>query len=250
MEYIYERNPLNDQRKRQADVAEERAVSIAFDTYASVSEKAWSVRLETMLYHMNEAMASIPTELLDESILLQSQQPPLNFRRPTLTPPVVGYEPGFGLDVPQLRAQQQEYPAVTRPTDAVEFGGSATTTTGSTFPFIDTEQLDRVVNTAKAAQETQLGAIRSRAPTTGVEGEAWEAYCALNAKALARQKLILDLASNETFREEYNKGTEEEWEAERFRRGMLPLEIEPEYSSAELDQVHYAQTPTYQPFRK
>ncbi|ESL11229.1 hypothetical protein TRSC58_01026 [Trypanosoma rangeli SC58] len=179
----------------------------------------------------------------EEALLLSSEQPPGNYRRPSLTPPVPGYEPGYGLDVPQLCSQQAEYPPVVRPTDALEFGADA----DPSFPFVDAHRIEDLTALCAQKLEEWHGEIREAAPLTGVEGEAWEAYVALQKKALARQQLIFDLCNNPELREQYDADSEfreQQW----AERGMLPLEI----SEEELREVerHYAQEPAYHAFRK
>ena len=242
MEYIYEKNHVNDGRKRLRDVQGERALQLAYDRFSAVGDKAFDERMQRLVDRMNEAVEAIPDALRDEALLLNSQQPPLNYRLPTLTPPIHSYEPGFGLDVPQLRAQQMEYPPLVRPTDPMQFGGEAS----DSFPFVDAESIRTLTLDSKAKFEREHGEIRQAAPVTGVEGEAWEAYAALNKKALARQELILQLCGDPEFKERYD--SDEEYRQQVWsERGMLPLEIEDD--SPPPHQVHYAQEPAYQPFR-
>jgi hypothetical protein len=160
---------------------------------------------------------------------------------PSLTPPIPGYEPGFGLDVPQLRAQQAEYPPLVRPTDRLQYSDEA-----PEFPFVDPEAVRATTLEQKAKLVKEHGEIRQAAPVTGAEGEAWEAYVALNIKALARQELVIQLCTDPMLKAEYDSD-------ESFRqrvwaeRGLTSLEIEDDAPVP--DKLHYAQEPTYHPFR-
>lgn len=246
MEYIHEKNHVNDARKRQQDVDQERSIANAYDRYSAVAEARFDARMAALIARMSEALEEMQKLGLDacveEAVLLNSAQMPGNYRRPSLTPPVLGYEPGFGLDVPQLRSQQTEYPPVRRPTDALEFSADA----AAEFPYVDVHHIEDLTAQHEAQLEEQHGTLREAAPTTGVEGEAWEAYVALQHKALARQKLIVDLHNDPELREKYNAEEAfrvEEWE----RRGMGVLEVEaPLARDVEL---HYAQVPAYEAFR-
>nr|CCC94246.1 unnamed protein product [Trypanosoma congolense IL3000] len=222
-------------------------MAFAFDRYCAINEKIFSERLNRLALRMTEALEVMKQlgmeQELDEALLLSSEQPPWNFRRPTLTPPVPGYEPGYGLDVPQLRSRQAEYPPVERPTDAMEFGEGA----DAHFPLVDSYRMEDFTVQCTKELEERHGEIREAAPTTGVEGEAWEAYVALQKKALARQQLIFDLCNDTELRERYDAD-------DAFRqqileeRGIVPLEIEEERLHEE--PRHYAQEPAYHPFRK
>ncbi|KPI85443.1 hypothetical protein ABL78_5497 [Leptomonas seymouri] len=246
MEYIHEKNHVNDARKRQQDVAQERGIANAYDRYSAVSEAKFDARLAALIARMSEALEVMQELGLDscveEAVLLNSEQPPGNYRRPSLTPPLLGYEPGFGLEVPQLRSQQTEYPPVRRPTDTLEFSSQR----APEFPFVDAHLIEDLTAKHEAQLEEQHGTLREAAPLTGVEGEAWEAYVALQHKALARQKLIMDLHNDPEMREKYDIDEEfrmAEWE----RRGMGVLEVEaPLARDLEL---HYAQAPAYEAFR-
>jgi hypothetical protein len=246
MEYIHEKNHVNDARKRQQDVDQERSIANAYDRYSAVSETKFDERLATLVARMSEALEEMQKLGLDncveEAVLLNSEQPPGSYRRPSLTPPLLGYEPGFGLDVPQLRSQQTEYPPVRRPTDPLEFGTQA----AQEFPFVDVHQIEDLTAKHVEQLEEQHGTLREAAPITGVEGEAWEAYVALQRKALTRQKLIIDLHNDPELRERYDKDEAfrvAEWE----RRGMGVLEVEgPLARDVEL---HFAQVPAYEAFR-
>ncbi|EAN78583.1 uncharacterized protein TEOVI_000137800 [Trypanosoma equiperdum] len=247
MEYLHEKRHCNDSRKRQHDVDNERRMAFAFDRYCSVNEKIFTERLSRLSDRMTEALETIKQlgmdHALEEALMLSSEQPPLNFRRPTLTPPVAGYEPGFGLDVPQLRSRQAEYPPVGRPTDAMEFGEEK----DPSFPLVESFRVEDLTTQCLNELEERHGEIREAAPTTGVEGEAWEAYVALQKKALARQQLIFELCNDGELRERYDSDVafrQRVWE----ERGMLPLEIERERLHEE--PRHYAQEPAYHPFRK
>ncbi|KAG8344513.1 hypothetical protein ERJ75_001439000 [Trypanosoma vivax] len=247
MEYLHEKRHCNDSRKRQHDVDNERRVAFAFDRYCAVNEKVFDERITRLSERMTEALEVMEQlgmeEAKEEAVLLSSQQPPWNFRRPSLTPPIAGYEPGYGFDVPQLRARQAEYPPVARPTDDIEFGSDS----DASFPLVDSYRIENLTAQCVAKLEKRHGELREAAPMTGVEGEAWEAYVALQKKALARQQLIFDLCNDPDFRERYNEDDEfrqQQWS----QRGMLPLEIEEERLHEE--GRHYAQEPAYHRFRE
>ncbi|EKF27650.1 hypothetical protein MOQ_008618 [Trypanosoma cruzi marinkellei] len=247
MEYLHEKRHCNDSRKRQHDVDNERRIALAFDRYCAIGEKQFAARMSRLAARMTEALEAMAElgmeQAREEALLLSSEQPPGNYRRPSLTPPVPGYEPGYGLDVPQLSSQQAEYPPIVRPTDALEFGANA----DPSFPFVDAYRVEDLTALCAQELEERHGEIREAAPLTGVEGEAWEAYVALQKKALARQQLIFDLCNDPELREKYDADAEfreQQW----AERGMLPLEIKEE----ELREVerHYAQEPAYHAFRK
>lgn len=305
MEYIYEKNHVNDSRKRASDVEGERKLAAAFDRLCHVNQTFFEHRLGRLIARMNESLEEMQklglSGCLEEALVMNAEQPPGNYRRPSLTPPLQGYEPGFGLDVPQLKSQQNEHPAVVRPTDHLQyslagvaasgqmafaepedgegskedafFGASAAGDEVTFFPYVDAHQVEDL--TARCTEELEAihGEIREAAPVTGVEGEGWEAYVALQKKALARQKLIFDLSNDPDFLKRYSADAElraKEWE----RRGMLPLEVETDDVSGEEPSTlskgstpfasaltenwqqrakpvsqHFAQTPAYQPFR-
>ncbi|KAK7196911.1 hypothetical protein NESM_000633100 [Novymonas esmeraldas] len=246
MEYIHEKNHVNDARKRQQDVDQERSLANAYDRYSAIAEARFDERVSRLITRMSEALEEVRKlgleGALEEAVLLNSEQPPGHYRRPSLTPPVIGYEPGFGLDVPQLRSQQAEYPPLRRPTDAMEFddGGA------EDFPYVEAHKIADLTAAHEAQLEEQHGVLREAAPLTGVEGEGWEACVALHRKALARQQLILDLHSDPDLQERYNADAAfraAEWD----RRGMGALEVEaPQERDVEL---HYAQAPAYEAFR-
>ncbi|KAG5493566.1 hypothetical protein JIQ42_01938 [Leishmania sp. Namibia] len=246
MEYIHEKNHVNDARKRQQDVDQERSIANAYDRYSAVSEAKFDERLSRLIARMSEALEEMRKlglkGALEEAVLLNSEQPPGHYRRPSLTPPLVGYEPGFGLDVPQLRGQQAEYPPLRRPTDWLEFGEGGS----DDFPYVDVHKIEDLTAKHERQLEEQHGVLREAAPLTGVEGEGWEAYVALHRKALARQHLIMDLHNDPELRNKYDADKAfraAEWK----RRGMGTLDIEaPLERDAEL---HYAQVPAYEAFR-
>eukprot|EP00796_Vickermania_ingenoplastis_P004459 gene4459-3254_t len=203
LEYIYQQNHTVDPGKRQHDVASERRASTAFDRLLSVNETVLELRMGRLAERMTEALEVLQQlglqETLDEATMLNGEQPPANYRRPSLTPPLPGYEPGFGMDVPQLKSQQMEYPPVTRLTDPLEFSGAATT-----FPYVPPHEVEDLTHNTAQLLERQSGELREAAPTTGVEGEGFAARLALEQKALARQALILELAADPSFKESYN----------------------------------------------
>lgn len=246
MEYIYELNRPSSAGKRRSDVDLERRYSACFDRFLKINEKMMGERMDRLAQRMSESLELLRAfgmeETMEEASMLNTEQPPLNFRRPSLTPPLPGYEPGFGMDVPQLKSQQMEYPPVRRLTDDIEFTGSST----SLFPFVEPHEIDTLAQNTLSKMDMESGELREKAPTTGVEGEAWAARVALERKALARQKLILDLVGDPSFQEKYNKDENfrfQEWE----RRGMSRLDIQGERDCNE--DVHFAHEPSYQPFR-
>lgn len=250
MEYIYEKNHVTDPKKRARDIQQEQSMSFAFDRLDDVAQRNFELRMSRLIARMNEAVEAIPSdELREEALLINAQQPPLNFRRPSLTPPIFGYESGFGFEVPQLRAQVPEYPPVVRPTDHLQYGGNSTPEAQESFPFVEPDDIGKLTQAAQAKLELEHGEIREAAPITGVEGESWEAYVALNKVALARQQLILDLAADAELKERYD--SDEVFRSEELhRRGIVNLEAE-EVDPGRLSvHRHFSQEPHYQPIRK
>eukprot|EP00758_Cryptobia_borreli_P016674 Tbor_TRINITY_DN6127_c0_g1::TRINITY_DN6127_c0_g1_i1::g.21918::m.21918 len=277
MEYLYERVQANDPYKKSVDVEGERDIANAFDRFSASNEAVFNQRLSKLIQRSIEALEAIPTEdLLDEAVLLNSEQPPLNFHRPALTPPIRDYHPGYGIDVPQLRVDVQEYPKVIRPTDKleydnIEFGRYKPKAADDesdnllierkghdTFPFVDANDFQGFTKEYADKLEDLHGVIRKEVPMTGMEGECWEAYMALNKKAVARQDLIFDLMSDDELREKYD-------EDETFRketllsRGITPLTVEGDevfciigerVPPEEVPERHYSQDPKYEPFRR
>lgn len=247
MEYIYEMNCTTDPGKRRLDVDLERRFSTSFDRFLKVNERVMEKRMDRLSHRMSESLELLRElgmeDTLEDAGMLNAEQPPHNFRRPSLTPPLPGYEPGFGMDVPQLKNQQMEYPPIKRLTDDIEFSGSST----SPFPFVEQHEIDSLTQTTLSKLEEECGELREKAPTTGVEGEAWASKVALERKALARQKLILDLTGDSSFQERYNNDSAfrlEEWK----KRGIQRLDIDKERDCHE--DVHFAHEPSYQPFRE
>lgn len=248
MEYIYEMNHTADAGKRQSDVEMERRLSTALDRYLHVNEVVLERRMSRLSQRMSEALETLQAlgleDTLEEASMLNTEQPPLNFRRPSLTPPLPGYEPGFGMDVPQLKSQQMEYPAVRRVTDELEFNSPEAS---EKFPFVETYHIEDITKDTLEQMEAQCGELREAYPMTGVEGEAWAAHLALERRALARQKLILDLAADSDFKELYD--TDESFRREEMRkRGILELAVDAERERHE--EKHFAHEPAYQPFRQ
>jgi hypothetical protein len=237
LEYVFEVNHPNDPNKGKQKINEERLLSAAVDKALSHSERRYNERLASLVTRLNEALDQVPEELKNEALIFNSEQPPLGLRRPSLTPPLPGYRPGFGLDVPQLRAPQQEFPEMSAPTDSLMETDS--------WPFVETESIAEVTRSAAQVLDEAHGAARSDIPLTGVEGEAWEAYVALNRKALARQQLICDLINDPTLKEKYDEDPDFR-AAELEKRGILPLEVEEEADVIRTP-VHYAQAPKYEP---
>ncbi|EPY28565.1 hypothetical protein STCU_05015 [Strigomonas culicis] len=311
MEYIYEKKHVNDgNKKRQHDVQLERRVAAAFDRYAAHGEAVFEARLARLNARMTEALEAVraldrraaaleaerrataaaaddaapASTLIEECVLLHTEQPPGSFQRPALAPPLAGYEPGYALDVPQLRSQQAEYPAVHRPTDDLQFrggGGGATDDGGFAaaaepdsyhqFPYVETYALEDLTAQYEKKLDGLHGALRLHMPLTGVEGEGWEAYVALQRKALRRQRLLIDLAQQGDFAERFERNEDGFRDAELARRGLLPLRVEGEEDGADAaapttrhkrkdgrkkaaynnfeEHYHFAQVPAYEPFR-
>lgn len=248
MEYIYEMNHTVEPGKRQSDVDLERRLSTAMDRYLHVNEKILERRMSRLSERMSEALETLQIlgleDTLEEASMLNTEQPPLNFRRPSLTPPLAGYEPGFGMDVPQLKSQQMEYPPVKRVTDHLEFNSSEAS---EKFPYVEAYNIEDLTKDNVEQLDTLCGEIREAYPMTGVEGEAWAAHLALERKALARQKLILDLAADSSFKEMYDKDDAFR-HTELQKRGILELSVDVERERHE--ERHFAHEPAYQPFRQ
>eukprot|EP00796_Vickermania_ingenoplastis_P006218 gene6218-4476_t len=202
LEYIYQQNHTVDPGKRQHDVASERRASTAFDRLLSVNETVLELRMGRLAERMTEALEVLQQlglqETLDEATMLNGEQPPANYRRPSLTPPT-------------------RYPPVTRLTDPLEFSGAATT-----FPYVPPHEVEDLTHNTAQLLERQSGELREAAPTTGVEGEGFAARLALEQKALARQALILELAADPSFKESYNSD-ETVRRLELQKRGIRPL---------------------------
>lgn len=222
LESLYEPNMCNDPIKTRANVENERRLSAAYDRLQNVRDVCFEKRMSKLIARGIEALEAIPTgELKDEATLLNSEQPPLDLRRPTLTPPPPpnsGFEQAYGMDVPQLRALQSEYPVRTRVDESLRENTE-------TYPFAPLESVQQLIEKTRDEIEKYHGAIRAAVPVTGPMGEGFEAGVALQTKALARQQLILDLFSDEHLRETYD-ADESFREAERERRGIIPLEFE------------------------
>jgi hypothetical protein len=318
VEYLYEWNPPNDgANKRAKDVAAEKKAAEAYDRYNHLADACFAHRTDRLVARMNAALAACPDELLEEATLFNSRAPPLGFRLPKQSPPVAGFEPAFGLDVPQLRLGQVEDAPLERLTDHMQLeavyaneaqlsserlnrggtggggGGGKSSSSGGLFddddnnnnsdkndnnnleppansyPFVDAPEVRKVLKDASDKLEELHGAMRSAVPLTGTSGEEWETHCALQRRAFARQKLILDLSENAELYEKYNS---EPGFAEREleRRGILPLEVEEAPVEFDLEvvvgqdasssatkrilprplpEIHYAQLPKYHPFR-
>lgn len=320
LEYVYEANLANDGvSKRAPDVAKERRVSEAYDRYASILDVEFDRRVDRLTQRMNEALDALPAEYLEEATLLNSEAPPLAFRLPKLSPPVPGFEPAFGFDVPQLRVAQQDDRPVRRMTEKLQLqatleateelerrvatarpgggadesaassaadGGSGAAEGGSggeeqtemtavTFPFVDGSDVRAILRTAQDKMDELHGAMRSAVPLTGTSGEEWEAHCALQHRAFARQQLILDLADSPDLQAKFAEDKHFA-AAERARRGLLPLEEESAPAEfdlsgnivhhqqdgeaegkslkrvlpVQLPEMHYAQTAKYHAFRQ
>ena len=279
LEYLYEPVHHTDPKKREADVVADRAVALAYDRMMSTADGNASARRERLLKRQIEALEAIPAELQEEATLLNSEAPITALRvTPTLSPPSVGYEPGFGLQVASLTVEQREYPPVQRPTDTIQRNyerhqqelkasgqetGDEGDETGGAFPFVAPEDVDTLAATGVAEMATVHGATRTELAATGAASEAWEAHVALQKKALARQQLILELHRDDDLAERYADDAslrEEEW----GKRGLLPLLAEEADPSAQLRPasaaggrvvppepapVHPAQLPKCEPIR-
>ena len=108
MEYIFEEN-RPDVMKTARDVDDERLLGMAVDRLYRHSQLVQDRRLRAVVRRSTEVLASLPEELQIEASVLNTEQPPYGFRRSTLTPPLDGYEPGFGLDVPANRARVRRW---------------------------------------------------------------------------------------------------------------------------------------------
>lgn len=238
-EYIFEKNQP-DANKRRSDVEEERAIALAHDRFLAAGEREFRVRMQAIVTRMSAVLESLPESLREEAVMLNSEQPPTNFRRATLTPPLTAYEPAFGLDVPQLRNRFDEYPHTKR-SDAIVADSDPS------YPFVDPQDIRGVANATFAELDAALGATRRAVPSTGVGSEAWEAEVALQRKALSRQALILDLADNDVFREKFD--SDEVFRQSEFeKRGITPLEYEHfPFEEGRLPEpeapLHYSQQP-------
>jgi hypothetical protein len=306
LEYLYEANLANDgNNKRAADVAKERRVSEAYDRYMHVIDSEFDRRVDRLVARMNEALDALPDEYLEEATLLNSEAPPLSFRLPKQSPPIPGFEPALGFDVPQLRVVQADEKPIPRATDTMQLaatmevmdeldqfaanagrgmasstgegGGSATGEEGqqqqdegptvtNTYPFVDSSRVRELLTSSQAKLDELHGEMRSTVPLTGTSGEEWEAHCALQRRAFARQQLILDLAEKPELRERFD-ADEAFAAAERARRGILPLEEESPPSGFDIvaaaegkeqqrimplpvAPMHVAQFPKYHQFRE
>jgi hypothetical protein len=256
IEYLYEWNPPNDSNKRTKDIVNEQKASEAYDRYMALLDKRFNERTDRLVARMNEALDACPDELLEEATLFNSQSPPLAFRLPKQSPPIPGFEPAFGLDVPQLRLGQMEEMPLKRLTDHMQLeaiyqnenarmdgklpsfdddednndnnsaaGVKFAEPPANAYPFVDSSEVRSVLTNVSGKLEELHGTMRQNVPLTGTSGEEWETHCALQRRAFARQQLILDLSENLELQEKYNS---EEGFAEREleRRGILPLEEE------------------------
>lgn len=121
VEYLYEWNPPNDgAHKRAKDVAAEKKAAEAYDRLTHLGDRCFASRTDRLVARMNDALAACPDALLEEATLFNSQAPPLGFRLAKQSPPIPGFEPAFGLDVPQLRLGQVEDSPLERPTDHIQ----------------------------------------------------------------------------------------------------------------------------------
>eukprot|EP00759_Apiculatamorpha_spiralis_P015053 PhF_6_TR2171/c0_g1_i1/m.3547 len=244
LEYIAETATVpNDPKKRSGDVERERHLSGALERVMAVADAKWDRRMEVILRRQHEALEALPEEFLDDATALDSSVMPLNMTRPRMTAPLPEYEPGFGLDVPQLKAETPEYP---HPTN------------DQPVEYTDVSEVRAYTNTQLQRWEDALGNVRKEYPFTGPEGEQYEMYCYLNIRALKRQLLLLDIAEDpEGLGEKMKDATFAQ--QEREKRGISPLQLETSDKSSvdvvklqqEEDQqrLHWGQEPKYYPFR-
>jgi hypothetical protein len=217
LEYLYEQNKP-DAPKTRDEINDQRALSQALDRFYAIGDAEFTNRLDRLALRSMQVMQSLPPDLQVEASVLNSEQAPLNFRRPTLTPPLMGYEAAFGLDVPQLRSRIVEYP------ERVPLDDEMSETTLS-YPFVEPDLVEDLNRDVSANVHSAHEAARSTIPVTGPAGEAWEAQVRLQTRACKRQKLLLRLAEDDTFRERYESDIEFRQEVSH-EHDLIPLVIE------------------------
>lgn len=244
MEFIYEMNQANS-KKTARDVEVERHLSCTFDRYLSNNEKVFNHRMNRLIERMSEAATVLQSlgmqETLAEATMLNSEHLPLNYRRPSLTPPLPGYEPAFGMDVPQLKSHQMEYPPIQRVSDKIEFENVS-----DSFPFVGCHEVDHLAQSTDRAMGKCAAELCTSIPVTGADGEAWSAHRSLQSKALARQRLLIDLGTDDSLREKYEESPSFR-DAELRSRNIEALRVEPERTRHE--RLHFAHEPAHHPYR-
>ena len=239
LEYIYEMNRPNTPTKTRRDAEDELLMARAADRYFSIGDAEFHRRLSKLVDRGSDALAALPDELRSEACVLNSEMPPLSFRRPTLTPPLAGYDPAFGLDVPANRARVLEYPPVTRIDDDLLEADRE-------YPLLAPDVVAEINSTLSQHLSVTHSEARSTIPQTGPMGEAWEAEMALQKRAVARQELILKLAEDPDLRERFD--TDDQFRSELMaEKGLSPLESDPTESQPEgrdaapVPPLHFAQ---------
>lgn len=241
LEYIFEPNGV-DAPKTNAEVEEERLTALALDRMYALGDAELDRRLERQTQRANAVMAALPGDLRIEASILNSEQPPLAFRRPSLTPPLEGYEPGFGLDVASMHAQVKQYPDDAEVDAEIADGDKQ-------YPLVDPEVMDEFNEGAIKHLEALHDAARGRVANAGPSSEAWEASLALEKRAARRQRLIFRLAEDPDMQERYD--TDDAFRTHvQAEYGLLPLQEEPALGEAPegampepLPPLHYAQQP-------
>eukprot|EP00760_Papus_ankaliazontas_P012433 PhM_4_TR15295/c0_g1_i1/m.91527 len=250
---------INDEKKRVKDVVREQEMALALDRYLQVQDNKFDARMTRVMQRATEALESLPEEFLAEATVMETACHPLRYTRPTHTPPIDGYEPGFGLDVPQLKSPTPEYPPKPFRAPTVPSAADPDVLTHECFVGADD-----VAGYAAQLEEkwatTALGNVRKEYPWTGPEGEQFELYVALNRRALRRQQLLVELSNNDELRALFETGTQEQVDAELERRGIVPFDLEADKPKTVLEHqqqglpeqlnLHHAQEPKYQPMRK
>ena len=223
-------------RKKQVDVERERQYALGSERFLQRTDIQWDSILKKSILRQNEALDSLPQEFLGEATALNTQPYPVNVRPPKLTPPIFGYEPAYGMDVPQLRGDITEYP---------QQEPNLSDTDGQ-----DSGKARQLVVEIIEKWSDALGQLRSAYPYTGPEGEQFEMYCYLNIRAFKRQLLLLDIGDDP---EGFGKAMQNADFAarERAKRGILPLEIQAERNviADGPPTLHESQSPQYVPFR-
>uniref|UniRef100_A0A7S1Q5V5 Uncharacterized protein n=1 Tax=Neobodo designis TaxID=312471 RepID=A0A7S1Q5V5_NEODS len=243
LEYIYEMNRPNAVQKTNKDAEEEMLLAQAVDRLFAIGDSDFHDRLEAQVARGIEALEALPEELRVEACLLNSEMPPLSFRRPSLTPPLSSYDPAFGLDVPANRARIAEYPAVHRIDDDL-------LENDRDYPLLPPDVVSELNGTVASHLQETHRAARSTIPQTGPMGEAWEAEIALQKRACARQDLLLKLADDPDMAERFD--TDEEYRATVLGdAGLAPLAQETAHTGDEAcvpqlsAPLHYSQTPKH-----
>jgi hypothetical protein len=216
--YLHEPVRVGDPNKMYMDVVRERVVALSYERLAIFEERRHKAQVERCVAVLNEALDAVPDEFLEEATLINSDAASPLQQPPALTPPVPDYLPAFGFDVPVLRTNQREFPS--RRNTMEEFSTDLTE-----WPLVSPQQVEQLTQQEQQRVESVHSRFRAQAPTTGVEGESFEAYFALEKRALNRQKLILDLHNDDSLREKF-EADDGFAAAERERRGILPLEVD------------------------